>query len=258
MRAVGRPMVVVCLVLVGSAGGAGAVTDAERCAAYQLAATGQRISTKLHCRAWAKLTGTEVDPACLDKAEKRFLLQLQNGGAGCAEPDDVVSLGAAADAQMSAVVADIEPAPPALPDLTGHWRTETRVAVNQDGPVIGCEFYQSRPCPTPDFFLLVACETDIVQTGNELRFESTCSTPPGSPLTLSPFTQSATGSVEPLTGEWLLAGTVFVPGLGAYEYQGEGVFSPDGRAQTGFTTAGVSGAGGTVLWLASTTGARVE
>jgi hypothetical protein len=48
-------------------------------------------------------------------------------------PDDVVSLGAAADAQMSAVVADVQPDAPTLPSLTGDWLTRTSVAVNQDG-----------------------------------------------------------------------------------------------------------------------------
>jgi hypothetical protein len=236
-----------------------AVTPEQRCEAYQLAATGQRISAKLHCRAWAELSGTAVDPACLDKAEKRFLLQLQDGGPDCAAPDDVVSLGAAADAQASAVVADVQPSAPTIPSLTGHWITRTRVATNEAGTVLGCEFYQSRPCPTPDFFALLQCDTRLEQTGTALTFDSTCSTPPESGLQLASFAQAGTGTVDRVTGEWLLTGTVEVPGLAfPIEYQGEGVFSADGRTQTGFTTAGWSGRGGQTLWLATTTGERVE
>ena len=237
-----------------------AVTPEQRCQAYQLAATGQRISAKLHCRAWAELSGTEVDPACLDKAEKRFLLQLQDGGPDCAAPDDVVSLGAAADAQASAVVADVQPSAPTIPSLTGRWKTRTRVATNEVGTVVGCEFYQSRPCPTPDFFLLVECDTRIEQSGTALTFDSTCSTPSDSPLQLTPFAQVGTGSVDRVTGEWLLTGTVEITGLAfPIDYQGEGVFSADGRQQTGFTSAGWSTGGGqTLWWLATTAGERVD
>lgn len=57
----------------------------------------------------------------------------------------------------------------------------------------------------------------------------------------------------------MLAGTVGVPGLfDDISYQGEGVYSADGRSQTGFTTAGWSSGAAQVLWLASTTGERIE
>ena len=88
----------------------------------------------------------------------------------------MVSLGAAADAQATAVVADVQPSAATLPSLTGQWLTRTRVATNEAGTVLGCEFYQSRPCPTPDFFLVIACDTRIYQTGTQLTFDSTCST----------------------------------------------------------------------------------
>ena len=78
-------------------------------------------------------------------------------------------------------------------------------------------------------------------------------------MQLTPFAQVGTGSVDRVTGEWLLTGTVDIPGLALpIEYQGEGVFSADGRQQTGFTTAGWSTGGGQTLWLATTVGERVE
>jgi len=236
-----------------------AITPAEQCEAYQLAATGQRISAKLHCRAWATLTETEVDPACLDKAEKRFLLQLQKGGPDCATPSDVVSLGAAADAQTSAVVADIQTDPPTIPDLTGTWTTRSSIAFNGDGgAALACEYYRPGPCPDLDVFLIIDCRTQITQTGNELHYESECSTPPESPTQRELFQQEGTGPIDRVTGEWMLSGTVHVPGLSPIDYEGEGVFSADGRSQTGFTTAGFSAGGFTAEWLASTVGTRVD
>jgi hypothetical protein len=81
MRMIG--LLAIVAVLVGtSTHAAAAPTPEERCEAYQLAAAGQRISAKLHCRAWAKLSGTEIDPDCLDQAEKRFAVQLEDGGPG--------------------------------------------------------------------------------------------------------------------------------------------------------------------------------
>jgi hypothetical protein len=250
--------VVALALVVAAAARAAAVTPEERCEAYQLAASGQRISAKLHCRAWAKLTGTEVDASCLDKAEKRFLLQLQDGGSGCATPDEVVSLGAAADAQSNAVVADLQPGSPTIPSLSGKWRTRTAVGVKPDGGfAIDCSYYAPGACPPANMFATIDCDTTLDQQGTSLSFASLCSTTPDSSVKFESFTQSATGSIDVVTGEWLLAGTVRIYGLDPIDYQGEGVFSADGRTQTGFTTAGWSGSGGS-LWLATTTGQRVD
>jgi hypothetical protein len=257
MRAFGLACLVVTSMVVPAARSAFAVTADERCEAYQLAASGQRISAKLHCRAWAKLTGTPVDASCLDKAEKRFLLQLQEGGPGCAAPDDVVSLGAAADAQINQIVSDVQIDPPTLPSLGGRWRTRTTVGFATE-VVLDCDYYKPKPCPDPGAFLLIECDTQIVQSGATLTYASTCGSAPDSPATIPTFTQAATGTIDVVTGEWTLAGTVEVPGLGDYGYAGEGVFSADGRGLTGFTTAGW-GAGATfVQYLATTSGSRVD
>jgi hypothetical protein len=259
MRMIRLSLIVSAVLVTLSSSWVQAITADERCEAYQLAASGQRISAKLHCRAWAKLTGTAVDPSCLDKAEKRFLLQLQDGGPGCAAPDEVVSLGAAADVQMNAVVADIQPGSATIPSLTGKWRTRTLVGTNPDGgPAIDCKYYAPGACPPPNMFAIIDCDTTLEQQGTSLRFDSNCTTPPESLQQVAPFKQNATGSIDQVTGEWLLAGTVEVPGLSAIDYTGEGVFSADGRTQTGFTTAGYRGSGGASPWLATTTGQRVD
>ena len=241
-----------------SASWAAALTADERCEAYQLAASGQRISAKLHCRAWAKLTGTEVDATCLDKAEKRFLLQLQDGGAGCATPDEVVSLGAAADAQANAVVADVQPGAPSIPSVTGKWRSRTSVGIKPDGGIaIDCSYYSPAACPLANVFAVIDCDTTLEQQGTTLRYDSICGAAPESPESIAQFTQMAIGSIDSVTGESQLAGTVNIPGLAPIDYQGEGVFAADGRMQTGFTTAGWSASTGS-LWLATTTGHRVD
>lgn len=258
-KTVTRAAILALSALALGASTARAITPDEQCEAYQLAATGQRISAKLHCRAWAKLTGTDVDPACLDKAEKRFLVQLQKGGPDCATPSEVVSLGAAADAQTNAVVADIQTDPPTIPDLTGTWTTRSSISSNPGGgAVVGCEYYLPAPCPEPNIFLIIDCRTQITQDGDELTYDSECSTPPESPTQRDTFRQEGTGPIDRVTGEWMLSGTVYVPGLEAIDYSGEGVFSADGRSQTGFTTAGFSAGGFTAEWLATTVGRRVD
>lgn len=241
------------------AGPARALTAAERCEAYQLAATGARISAKLHCRAWAQLTGTPVDAGCLDKAEKRFLLQLQDGGPDCAAPSEVVSLGAAADAQADAVVADVQPDAPAIPSTTGHWMSRSSITYNPDGGAwVDCDNYPPGQCPKPDVFLIIDCDTQITQTGLQQKYVSTCSTPPESPLQRETFHQEATGTIDVVTGEWMLSGTVEIPGLDPIDYTGEGTTSADGRTSNGFTTAGFSAGDLKAEWLASTVGHRVD
>jgi hypothetical protein len=235
------------------------ISPEARCEAYQLAASGQRISAKLHCRAWAKLTNTEVDASCLDKAEKRFLLLLQQGGPDCAAPSDVVSLGAAADVQASAVVTDVQPDAPVIPSTTGHWQSRSSITNNPDGGTwVDCDNYPAGQCPQPNVFLIIDCDTQITQTGSEQKYVSTCSTPPESPLQRATFHQEATGTIDVVTGEWMLSGTVEIPGLDPIDYTGEGTTAADGRSSNGFTTAGFSA--GTVKqeWLASTVGHRVD
>lgn len=247
------------LVVAASAAAAQAITPSERCEAYQLAASGQRISAKLHCRAWAKLAGTPVDESCLDKAEKRFLLQLQDGGPDCAAPSDVVSLGAAADQQASAVVADVQSDSPAIADTTGHWQSRSSIVYSFDGGTwVDCDNYPPGQCPEPNVFLIIDCDTQITQTGNRQKYVSTCSTPPESPLQRATFHQEATGTLDLVTGEWMLSGTVDIPGLEPIDYTGEGTTAADGRSAHGFTTAGFKAENVRQEWLASTVSHRVD
>jgi hypothetical protein len=254
-----RASILALVVIDLSSAVAAAVTPDKRCAAYQLAASGQRISAKLHCRAWATLAGTAVDSGCLDKAEKRFLLQLQDGGADCAAPSDVVSLGAAADAQADAVFADVEPDAPAIPNTTGHWHSRSSITYNPDGGTwVDCGNYPAGQCPKPDVFLIIDCDTQITQTGAKQKYVSTCATPPESPLQRATFHQEAIGTIDPVTGEWLLAGTVEIPDLDPIDYTGEGTTSADGRTSQGFTTAGFQAGTLKQEWLATTVGHRVD
>jgi len=101
-------------------------------------------------------------------------------------------------------------------------------------------------------------ETQITQDGNSLAYDSTCDTPPESPLFRPTFPQAATGPVDLATGEWMLSGIVEIPDLSPIEYHGEGVFSADGQSYTGFTTAGFSAGGNLTEWLSTTTGDRVD
>ena len=61
-----------------------------------------------------------------------------------------------------------------------------------------------------------------------------------------------------MTGEWMLSGTVEVPGLEPIDYTGEGSMAADGRSYTGFTTAGFSAGDYKQEWLATTVGQRVD
>jgi hypothetical protein len=254
-----RTSILALSALAASVATARAVTPAERCEAYQLAATGQRISAKLHCRAWAMLTDTPVDAACLDKAEKRFLLQLQQGGPDCAAPDEVVSLGAAADVQSDAVVDDVQPDAPTIPSVTGHWQSRSSIVNTPEGGTwVDCSNYPPGQCPQGDVFLIIDCDTQLTQSGTKLKYVSTCSTPPESPLQRDTFPQEATGSMDLVTGEWMLSGTVKIPGLDPIGYTGEGSTAPDGRTSSGFTTAGFSASGVKTAWLASTVSHRVD
>ena len=247
------------LAVAATTGPAHAVTAAQRCEAYQLAASGQRISAKLHCRAWATLTGAPVDEDCLDKAEKRFLLQLQDGGPDCAAPSDVVSLGAAADQQASAIVADVQTDSPAIADTTGHWQSRSSITNNPDGGTwVDCGNYPAGQCPKPSVFLIIDCDTQITQTGNRQKYVSTCNTPPESPLQRATFHQEATGTLDLVTGEWILSGTVEIPDLEPIDYTGEGTTAADGRSAQGFTTAGFKAGSLKQEWLATTVSHRVD
>jgi hypothetical protein len=244
-----------CVVLL--AGPASAVTDQERCEAYQMTGAGKRILAKLRCYARAKLNEKEVSAACLDRAEKRYVAHVSQAGVGCQVPDDIVALGAESDEQMSGIVESLESEPPAIVDLSGTWQTHTVLRINPNGGVaLDCEYYPPGECPVGGLLSITDCTTTMTQTGGSFTQSSQCTTPNDSPVKLGSFTQTSTGEVNPVTGEWTMDGSVFVPGFTTYYFAGEGVYSQDGQTMTGVTTAGF--ATGQSLWLASTTGHKVD
>ena len=255
-----KPSSVHVLLVIGLALGslpAAAATPQERCDAFKLTGSGKRILAKLRCHAKAKLQGTEVDAACLDSAEKRYVMHLAKAGNGCLDPGDIVAGGAEADEQMSAIVESVNGAAATLPDLSGTWETHTLLRIDPNGGVsLECQYYPPGQCPRGDLLAIVDCATEIVQSGTSMTQTSQCASAPDSPVKLGSFPQAATGTVNLSTGEWQLSGTVQPPGFPTYAYSSEGVYAPDGQSMTGFSTAGFSV--GQSLWLATTTGERAE
>lgn len=225
----------------------------KRCEATQLAAMGQRISTKLHCRAWAKATSTQVSAECLEAADDQFLKLLRSVGPECATPGAIVDLGASADATMSAAAATVESGP-LIPDLSGTWVTRTVLGPNPnaaDGLVCG----GPGEVECPEVFVIIECRSEFTQDGAVLHQRSRCSTTPDSPETLPSFSQEGSGPIDSVTGEFSFEGSVDVPGVFVALYKGEGVFSEDGNSHTAITTAGL---GGGWIWLAATSGQRTD
>lgn len=255
-----KPSSVLVLLVIGLALGslpAAAATPQERCDAFKLTGSGKRILAKLRCHAKAKLQGTEVDAACLDRAEKRYVQHLAKAGNDCLDPGAIVAGGAEADEQMSAIVESVNGVASSLPDLSGTWETHTLLRIDPNGGIsLDCQYYLPGQCPRGDLLAIVDCVTEVVQNGSTLSQTSQCASAPDSPIHLGSFPQAATGTVNVVTGEWELSGTVQPPGFTTFAYSSEGVYAPDGQSMTGFSTAGFSA--GQSLWLASTTGSRVD
>jgi len=133
---------------------------------------------------------------------------------------------------MSALVEDLSSSPSGISDVSGAWQTRTTVSIDLNGGVsIDCRFYESGQCPRADLLAITDCATQTTQTGSTFTQASQCSTPPESPVQLGVFSQYASGTVNVVTGA-------------------------DGQSMTGFSTAGL--VSGQSLWLASTTGHRVD
>ena len=257
MRRIAVALLGLVVVAIAIAAPSAAVTPEERCEAFQMTGSGKRILAKLRCHARAKLRGETVDADCLDRAEKRYVMHVAKGGLDCLDPDDLVAMGADADDQMSALVEDVSSSTATIPDLSGSWRTRTIVSLDPNGGVsIDCDYYPPGACPTAQLLAITDCDTETVQNGGTFTQTSQCSTPPESPVQLGTFAQQASGTVNAVTGEWALSGTVQPPGFPVYVYASEGVYAADGRSLTGFSTAGL--VTGQSLWLASTTGSKVD
>lgn len=224
-----------------------AYSEAEQCEAIRMVAMGQRISSKLQCRAWATLTDAAVQQSCLDLADRRFVELVTNAGPGCADAGLVVDMGGGSDAVMSEIVGAIEAPSPPIPDISGRWELRTVVSANAEQCDPGSE--------CPDELAIVTCETEITQAGDAFQQSADCRSADDSRVVLEPFLQSGAGTIDRLTGETLMDGVVeVVPGLLVF-FKGEGAYSADGQASTMTTTAGSDG---NWLWLSVTTGRRLD
>lgn len=232
-----------------------AFSEAEQCEAIRMVAMGQRISSKLQCRAWAKLTDAPVQQSCFDLADRRFVELVTDAGPGCADAGLVVEMGGSSDAVMSEIVGSIDASSALTSDISGRWELRTVVAANpervRDGSLY-CDFELEAPCP--DELVIVTCETEIIQDGEEFQQSALCVSAVDSPLYLEPFTQAGKGRIDLLTGESFMEGEVEVlPGF-SVDFKGEGFYASDGQSSTMTTTAG---ADGNWLWLSVTTGRRM-
>lgn len=238
-----------------AAGTAWAFSVEERCEAIRMAGMGERISSKLQCRAWAKLTDAEVQRSCLDAADRRFL-RLMGSAPECGDAGLLVDMGAAADAVMSDVVGAVDASSAPIPDISGRWELRTVVGLNPDRIRDGsleCDTNPTVECPSE--VVIVTCEAEITQDGDTFHQVARCHTPPESPVVLDPFHQEGNGSIDRLTGECMIEGEVEVPPVWSIYYKAEGVYAADGQSSTTTTTAGMDG---NWLWLSVTTGTRLD
>ncbi len=77
----------------------------ESCAAAKRRAAGKKAARKLACHAGAKPKATAVDPACLAKAEAKFVATFAKLGSTC--PGDATAVEAIVDACVDALLADV-------------------------------------------------------------------------------------------------------------------------------------------------------
>src|SRR5690349_5243448 len=99
---------VVLAIVVGMAASAGAgPSDAQKCAAAKIIATGKKIGAKVKCAGKGMLTALPADSTCLAKAEVKFSSTLAKAEAkgGCVLSGDAATLEALADDTVSDVAA---------------------------------------------------------------------------------------------------------------------------------------------------------
>lgn len=231
-----------------------AFTEDEQCEAIRMVAMGERISSKLKCRAWAKLTGAPVQPRCLEIADRRFLELVVDAGPGCADAGLVVEMGVRSDATMSEIVGAVDISSPSIPDVSGLWELRTVTAVNPDREEDGSLYCDFEP-PCADELAIVRCEIEIEQEGEVFEQSGRCWSAEESQLEIDPFRLSGVGTIDPSTGETFMEGEVEVQeGFFVY-FKGEGAFAEDGMSSTMTTTAGVQG---NWQWLSVTTGRHLD
>jgi hypothetical protein len=142
------------------------VSDANRCAAAKLKATGKKSKTKLGCHAKAVKQGGTVDPACLSKAEARFVAAFAKAEARppCLTTGDSVEVEDLVDDLVDGAVA-------------GSPTTTTSTTL---GPVCGDGVLDpaTESCDGADFASFCdSGRTGCVPPGNPN--ECTCCLPPG-------------------------------------------------------------------------------
>lgn len=233
------------IALLASGESAGAQDEAV-CDGFRLAAAGTRISSKLHCHAWARLTGEPIDSACLDRAEKAYLEHVGLGGPQCLTGDTVLDAATFADDALGVAVRSAVADPAAADfDPTGTWDITGALELSADAVLdrAGC-LVDGGFCPAPT--VEIVCEQDLTLRGDVLSATLACSIP-GSELTLN--VDADDGSFDAVTLEWSAGGEATAPMLGGnFGWKAEGVFSPTGETYTGMATVGLSGPDG--VWLA--------
>ena len=216
------------------------------CDGFRLAAAGTRISSKLHCHAWARLTGEAVDSTCLDRAEKAYLAHVGLGGPECLTGDAVLDAATFADDALGVAVRSAVGEPAAAEfDPTGTWDITGALELSADAVLdrAGC-LVDGGFCPAPTVEII--CAQDLTLRGDVLSATLECSIP-GSELTL--YVDADDGSFDAVTLEWSAGGEATAPMLGGnFGWKAEGVFSPTGETYSGTATVGLSGPDG--VWLA--------
>jgi hypothetical protein len=88
-----------------------APTPAHLCAAAKMKATGKKLAAKAICHAKAYKQGLAADPACLAKAEAKFVASFAKADAngGCALVDNAAAIEAEVDACIAGLVPDFAP-----------------------------------------------------------------------------------------------------------------------------------------------------
>ena len=103
-RALAHCALLLLLVFQGSVAAAGP-DPANKCVAAKINASAKRFAAVAKCRAQAALTRTAVDPACLAKAEAKFLAafaKAESQGA-CAVTGDAATIGDAVSGCTDAI-----------------------------------------------------------------------------------------------------------------------------------------------------------
>jgi len=245
-KSVGAGLTIVSVSLAVVLADPASARDDSVCEGFRLAAVGARISRKLHCHAWARLTGEPLDSACLDRAEKAYLEHLGQGGPECLAGDAVLDAATFADSALGvavrsaateSVAAEFDPS--GTWDITGALELSAEAVVDRAGCLVGESL-----CPAPG--LEIVCEQDLTLRGEVLSATLDCVVP-GTELTLS--VDADEGSFDAVTLEWAAGGEAFVAELGArFGWKAEGVFAPSGDTYTGIATVGLGGQDS--VWLA--------